>query len=82
VVGIADDDVVEDFELERLAGSNEIAGNSDVRFGRSRFPDCSAQRGARHSPHGDHPELGGANVAELRAKLATERRTRKQEDLS
>ena len=26
----------------------------------------------------DHPELGGANIAELRAKLATEKRTRKQ----
>ena len=30
----------------------------------------------------DHPELGGANIAELRAKLATEKRTRKQKDLS
>ncbi len=26
----------------------------------------------------NHPELGGANIAELRAKLATEKRTRKQ----
>ena len=31
---------------------------------------------------GDHPELGGANIAALRAKLATEKRTRKQKDLS
>jgi len=30
----------------------------------------------------DHPELGGANISELRAKLATEKRTRKQKDLS
>jgi conjugative relaxase-like TrwC/TraI family protein len=30
----------------------------------------------------DHPELGGANIAELRAKLATEKRSRKQKDLS
>ena len=30
----------------------------------------------------DRPELGGANIAELRAKLATEKRTRKQKDLS
>ncbi|HXR48313.1 MAG TPA: MobF family relaxase, partial [Candidatus Limnocylindrales bacterium] len=30
----------------------------------------------------DHPELRGANISELRAKLATERRTRKQKDLS
>ena len=30
----------------------------------------------------DNPELGGANISELRAKLATEKRTRKQKDLS
>ena len=30
----------------------------------------------------DKPELGGAKIAELRAKLATEKRTRKQKDLS
>ncbi len=30
----------------------------------------------------DHPELGGTNISELRAKLATEKRTRKQKDLS
>jgi conjugative relaxase-like TrwC/TraI family protein len=30
----------------------------------------------------DHPELGGANISELRAKLATEKRTRKQRNLS
>ena len=35
MVGIPDDDVVEDFDFEKLAGSNEIAGNLDVRFGRS-----------------------------------------------
>ena len=30
----------------------------------------------------DNPELGSANISELRAKLATEKRTRKQKDLS
>ena len=30
----------------------------------------------------DHPELGDAKIAALRAKLATEKRTRKQKDLS
>src|SRR3989449_1386292 len=30
----------------------------------------------------EHPELGGANIAELRAQLATEKRTRKQKDMS
>ncbi len=30
----------------------------------------------------DRPELGGANISELRAKLATEKRRRKQKDLS
>lgn len=29
----------------------------------------------------DRPELGGGNIADLRAKLATEKRTRKQKDL-
>jgi hypothetical protein len=35
VVGIADDDVVEDFDLEKLSGSDEVAGDFDVRFRRS-----------------------------------------------
>ena len=30
----------------------------------------------------EHPELGGANISELRAQLATEKRTRKQKDMS
>lgn len=38
MVGISDDDVVEDFDLEKLAGSDEIASNFDIRFWRSRFP--------------------------------------------
>jgi len=30
----------------------------------------------------EHPELGGANISELRAQLATEKRARKQKDMS
>ncbi len=30
----------------------------------------------------EHPELGGGNISELRAQLATEKRTRKQKDMS
>ncbi|MBI1176274.1 relaxase domain-containing protein [bacterium] len=30
----------------------------------------------------DHPELGGSNIAELRSRLAAEKRTRKQKDVS
>ena len=32
VAGIANYDVVEDFDFQKLAGSNEITGDSDVRF--------------------------------------------------
>ena len=35
MVGIPDDDVVEDFDFEKLAGSNEITSNLDVSFRRS-----------------------------------------------
>ena len=44
MVGISHDDVVENFDFEKLAGSNEITGDFDVRFGRSRFTardDCA-----------------------------------------
>ena len=52
MVGIADDDVVEDFDFEKLAGSNEIAGDFDVCFGRRwltarmivRDDDCGSTR--------------------------------------
>ena len=52
MVGIPDDDVVEDFDLEKLPRSNEITGDFDVRFRRSRFTarvivrddDCSGTR--------------------------------------
>ena len=37
MVGISHDDVIEDFDLEQLACSNEVAGDFDVRFGRGRF---------------------------------------------
>ena len=35
MVGIPDDDVIEDFDFEKLAGTNEVASNLDVRFRRS-----------------------------------------------
>jgi len=34
---VSDDDVVENFDLEKLAGSDEIAGDFDVRLGWSRI---------------------------------------------
>ncbi len=34
MIGIANDDVVEDFDFEKLAGSDEVAGDFDVSFGR------------------------------------------------
>ena len=38
MVGIANNDVVEDFDFKKLAGSNKVASNLDVRFRRSGFP--------------------------------------------
>ena len=35
MVGISNDDVIEDFDFEKLTGSDEIASNFDVRLGRS-----------------------------------------------
>ena len=35
MVGIPDDSVIEDFDFEKLAGSNEVTGDFDVRFRRS-----------------------------------------------
>lgn len=32
VVGVADDDVIENFDLEKLTGSNEVTGDFDVGF--------------------------------------------------
>lgn len=32
---IPDNNVVEDFDFKKLAGSDEVAGDFDVRFGRS-----------------------------------------------
>ena len=34
MAGIAHDDVVENFDFEKLARSNELASDPDVRFGR------------------------------------------------
>ena len=34
MAGIAHDDVVENFDFEKLARSNEVASDLDVRFGR------------------------------------------------
>ena len=33
MVGISHDDVIEDFDLEQLARSNEVTGDFNVRFG-------------------------------------------------
>jgi hypothetical protein len=35
MVRISDDDVVEDFDFKKLTGSNEVAGDVDVRLRRS-----------------------------------------------
>jgi hypothetical protein len=32
VVWVSNDDVIENFDLEKLAGSDEITGNLDVRL--------------------------------------------------
>lgn len=32
MIGIANDDVVENFDFEKLTGSNEVLGDFDVRF--------------------------------------------------
>ena len=38
VIGIAHDDMIENFNFEKLACSDEVAGYFDVRFRRRRFP--------------------------------------------
>lgn len=35
MVGISNYDMVEDFDFEKLTGSDEVAGDFDVRFRRS-----------------------------------------------
>jgi hypothetical protein len=35
MIWISDYDVVEDFDFEKLTGSNEVTGNFNVRFRRS-----------------------------------------------
>ena len=37
VVGVANDDVIENFDFEKLARSNEVTGDFDVRLGWSRL---------------------------------------------
>ena len=37
MIGIPDDDVVEDFDFEKLSRSNEVTGDFDVRLGWSRL---------------------------------------------
>jgi len=32
MIWVSNDDVVEDFDFEKLTGSNEVSGNFDVRF--------------------------------------------------
>jgi hypothetical protein len=38
VIGISHDDVVENLDFKKLACSDEVAGDFDVRFRRHRFP--------------------------------------------
>ena len=47
--GVAHDYVVEDFDFERLAGSDEIAGDFDVRRGRRFVPASPHTPGSAQS---------------------------------
>lgn len=38
MIGISNDYMVEDFDLQELAGSDEVASHTDVRVGRLRLP--------------------------------------------
>ena len=65
----------------RPRGDFEIEGVSDELC--QRFSKRDAEIDAALAKLlAENPELGGANIAELRAQLATEKRTRKQKDLS
>lgn len=65
----------------RARGDFEIEGISEEIC--RRFSKRDAQIDAALTKLlAEHPELGGVNIATLRVKLATEKRTRKQKDLS
>lgn len=65
----------------RARGDFEIEGVTDELC--QRFSKRDAEIDAALAKLlAEHPELGGANIAELRAQLATEKRTRKQKDMS
>ncbi len=65
----------------RSRGDFEIEGVSDELCRRFSKRDAEIDAGLAKLL-AEHPSLSGANIAELRAQLATERRTRKQKDLS
>lgn len=65
----------------RARGDFEIEGVADELC--QRFSKRDAEIDAALAKLlAEHPELSGANIAALRAQLATEKRTRKQKDLS
>jgi len=65
----------------RARGDFEIEGVSDELCRRFSKRDAEIDA-ALTKLLAEHPELGGANISELRAQLATEKRTRKQKDMS
>ncbi len=70
MVGISNDDVVEDFDFEKLAGSDEIAGDFDVRLGRSWFAArmivlCGAPIYVTHTDHIQRQRPSGLALSRL-----------------
>jgi conjugative relaxase-like TrwC/TraI family protein len=65
----------------RARGDFEIEGVSDELCRRFSKRDAEIDA-ALAKLLVEHPELSGANISELRAQLATEKRTRKQKDMS
>jgi conjugative relaxase-like TrwC/TraI family protein len=62
-------------------GDFQVEGVSDELCQRFSKRDAEIDKGLAKLL-ADHPKLGVANISELRAKLATEKRRRKQKDLS
>jgi hypothetical protein len=48
---ISNDDVIENFDFEKLARSNEVTGDFDVGLGRSRLPGYSGSGITGVMPH-------------------------------
>ncbi len=76
VAGVADNDVVEDFDFEKLAGADEVAGDSDVGLGGGGFAGGVVvhehQRGggghdgeAEHWQRVDQERVVGADAEEV-----------------